>query len=141
MAMGIHSETTNHKRGSRVRKTTSIFVSAVLLVALSGCAFFDNEARDKAACDRLSDILTAQGDGTLPTDAPASFIQSIERDVLPLASGEFGRSIKDLIDSYRGLESQSIFDQFAGGLDTFYFAGIVLDRCVQISSKIPTTEG
>lgn len=137
--MATHSETTNHKRGSKLRKTTSALVAASLLVSLSGCAFFDNEARDKAACDRLSDILTAQGDGTLPTDAPASFIQSIERDVLPLASGEFGRSIKDLIDSYRGLESQSIFDQFAGGLDTLYFAGIVLDRCVQLSSNIPGT--
>lgn len=135
--MGTLSETTNHKRGSKLRKITPGLIAASLLVTLSGCAFFDNEARDKAACDRLSDILTAQGDGTLPTDAPASFIQSIERDVLPLASGEFGRSVKDLIDSYRGLESQSIFDQFAGGLDTLYFAGIVLDRCVQVSSKIP----
>ena len=137
--MATHSETTNHKRGSKLRKTTSALVAASLLVSLSGCAFFDNEARDKAACDRLSDILTAQGGGSLPSDAPASLIDSIERDVLPLASGEFGRGIKDLIDSYRGLESQSIFDQFAGGLDTLYFAGIVLDRCVQLSSNIPGT--
>ena len=138
MEMDIRSEITNHKRGSKLRKTTVALVAGSLLVALSGCAFFDNEARDKAACDRLSDILTAQGDGTLPTDAPASFVESVERDVLPLASGELGRSIKDLIDSYRGLESQSIFDQLAGGLDTLYFAGIVLDRCVQVSSKIPS---
>lgn len=139
--MVTHSETTSHNRGSKLKKTISALVAASLLVTLSGCAFFDNEARDKAACDRLSDILTAQGGGTLPTDAPASLIDSIEREVLPLASGEFGRSIKNLTDSYRGLESRSIFDQLAGGLDTFYFAGIVLDRCLQVSSNIPSARG
>jgi hypothetical protein len=121
-----------------MKKILTIGLTSLLTISLSGCAFFDNEARDKAACDRLSDLLTAQGESSaLPADAPKVLVDAIERDVLPLASGEFGVSIKDLIDSYRGLESRSIFDQFAGGLDTLYYSGLVLDRCVEISSSIP----
>lgn len=131
------SEITSHRRGSRLKNSTSFAIAGFLLFALSGCAFFDNEARDKTACDRLSDLLTSQGDGSLPTDAPADLIRSLEREVLPLASGQLGKSIRDLLDSYNGLESRSIFDQFAGGLDTLYFAGVVLDRCVEVSSRIP----
>lgn len=112
----------------------------ILTVTLSGCAVFDNEARDKGACDRLSDLLGAQGEGSLPVDAPKAFVDALEREILPVASGEFGGNIKDLIDSYRGLESRSIFDQFAGGLDSLYYAGLVLERCVQISSSIPESK-
>lgn len=121
-----------------MKKFFIIGLTGLLTLSLSGCAFFDNEARDKAACDRLSDLLTAQGESSsLPADAPKALVDAIEREVLPLASGEFGSSIKDLIDSYRGLKSRSIFDQFAGGLDTLYFSGLVLDRCVDLSSNIP----
>jgi hypothetical protein len=123
-----------------MKKLLTISLTSLLTLSLSSCAFFDHEARDKAACDRLSDLLTAQGESSaLPADAPKALVDAIERDVLPLASGEFGTSIKDLIDSYRGLESRSIFDQFAGGLDTLYYSGLVLDRCVDISSSIPNS--
>ncbi len=136
--MATLSETTNHKGFINMNKVLALGVVGLAAISLSGCAFFDNEARDKAACDRLSDLLTAQGESSeLPADAPKAFVDAIEREVLPLASGEFGSSIKDLIDSYRGLESRSIFDQFAGGIDTLYFSGLVLDRCVEISSSIP----
>jgi len=136
--MVIHSKTTNRRGPFSMKKLLTVGSISLLTLSLSGCAFFDNEARDKAACDRLSDLLTAQGESSaLPADAPKALVDALERDVLPLASGEFGSSIKDLIDSYRGLESRSIFDQFAGGLDTLYFSGLVLDRCVEISSSIP----
>jgi hypothetical protein len=107
----------------------------VLTMSLSSCAFFDNEARDKAACDRLSDLLTSQGSGSLPTDAPPSLIKALESEVLPMASGDLGGKIRDLIDAYKGLESESIFDQLGGGLDTLYYAGLVLERCVELSSS------
>ena len=102
MEMDIRSEITKHKRGSKLRKTTVALVAGSLLVALSGCAFFDNEARDKRACDRLSDVLTSEGNGSLPADASSDLIGVLERKVLPLASGESGGQIKDLIDSYDG---------------------------------------
>jgi len=135
MEMDIRSEITNHKRGSKLRKTTVALVAGSLLVALSGCAFFDNEARDKRACDRLSDVLTSEGNGSLPADASSDLIGVLEREVLPLASGELGGQIKDLIDSYDGLASKSVFDQIAGGVDTLYYAGVVLDRCIELSSR------
>lgn len=122
-----------------MKRSLLLIFAVSSLTLLTGCAFFDNEARDKAACDRLSDLITAQGEGTLPTDASAGFVDALEREVLPIASGELGSSIKDLIDSYRGLESRSIFDQVAGGLDTLYYSGVVLERCVQLSSRVPTS--
>ena len=137
--MAIHLEITNRRGATSLNRSIRLMTAATSVMLLTGCAFFDNEARDKAACDRLSDLLTAQGEGSLPTDASAGFVDALEQQVLPVASGELGGSIKDLIDSYRGLESRSIFDQFAGGLDTLYFAGVVLDRCVQLSSKVPRT--
>ena len=115
----------------------SVFLTVVLVLttSLSSCAFFDNDARDKAACDRLSDLLTSQGSGSFPTDAPSSLIKALENEVLPIASGDLGGKIKDLIDVYKGLESQSIFDQLGGGFDTLYYAGLVLERCVELSSS------
>lgn len=121
-----------------MNKLLIVALASFMSISFTGCAFFDNEARDKQACDRLSDLLTAQGEGSsIPADAPKVFVDALESEVLPLASGEFGGSIKDLIDSYRGLESKSIFDQFAGGLDTLYYSGVVLDKCVELSSSIP----
>ena len=102
-------------------------------VILTGCAFLDNDARDKSACDRLSVLLTSEGSGSIPADPSAGLIRALEKEVLPLASGKLGGQIKDLIDSYEGLASRSIFDQVAGGLDTLYFAGVVLDRCLEVS--------
>ena len=122
-------------------RTKALTLAAALTVGLSGCAVFDNEARDKAACDKLSDLLTSENTNSIPVDASKAFITSLEREVLPLASGRFGGQIKDLIDSYKGLESRSIFDQLGGGLDSLYYAGVILEHCVDISSDIDWTQG
>lgn len=135
--MDILSETTNPKECSNLKRFLSLTAAVAVALSLTGCAFFDNEARDKAACDRLSDVLTSQGSGSLPTDPTSGLVDALERDILPIASGDLGGKIKDLIDSYRGLESRSIFDQFAGGLDTLYYSGLVLERCLELSSSIP----
>ena len=138
MEMATPLKITSRKGLISMNKFLALGVAGLLTITLTGCAFFDNEARDKQACDRLSDLLTSQGEGSsIPADAPKVFVDALEREVLPLASGEFGSSIKDLIDSYRGLESKSIFDQFAGGIDTLYYSGVVLDKCVELSSSIP----
>lgn len=118
-----------------MKRVGFVATALVLTMSLSSCAFFNNEARDKAACDRLSDLLTSQSSGILPTDAPSSFVSALENEILPMASGDLGGKIKDLIDSYKGLESQSIFDQLGGGFDTLYYAGLVLERCVELSSS------
>ena len=79
-----------------------IGIGLALSLVLTGCSFLDNEARDKRACDSLSDVLTSEGNGSLPADASSDLIGVLERKVLPLASGESGGQIKDLIDSYDG---------------------------------------
>ena len=114
----------------------SIGVVTILLstVFLSGCAIFDNEARDKAACDKLSTILSASGDSDLADGASTDLISAIENEVLPMASGKLGREIRSFLDSYENLESQSIFDQLAGSSDTLFYAGQVLDYCLALSS-------
>lgn len=101
---------------------------------ISGCAVFDNEARDKAACDRLSAILSASGDNDLADGASTDLISAIETEVLPMASGRLGAEIRNFLDSYQNLESQSIFDQLAGSSDTLFYAGQVLDYCLALSS-------
>lgn len=120
-----------------MRKKT-LLVTGILLIlsTLSGCAFFDNEARDKAACDKLSEIITNQESDDILSEATSSFLLRVEQEVLPLASGSLGSDVRDLLDSYEGTQSGSIFDQFAGGVDSIYYADLVLARCFEVSSSI-----
>lgn len=117
----------------------SIGMATIVLstVSLSGCAIFDNEARDKAACDRLSAILSASGESDLAVGASTDLIFAIENEVLPMSSGRLGTDIRSFLDSYQNLESQSIFDQLAGSSDTLFYAGQVLDYCLALSSTRP----
>ena len=107
-----------------------------VIVALSGCAFFDRDARDRAACDEISKILSASGESSIPTDASDGLITALERQALPLASAQLGGNIRNLIDSYKATSSGSVFDSIAGFGDTFYFSGLVLERCYQLSSRV-----
>jgi hypothetical protein len=118
-----------------MKRVGHLALFSLIAVSLSGCAVFDNEARDKEACDRLSSLLTGNGEGSLTENATADLMTQIEQEVLPLASGQFGMEIRQLIDSYGNLEEQSIFDQLAGTSDTFYYAGQILDYCVSLSSN------
>ncbi len=119
---------------SRTLAITAISLTAAL--TLGGCAFFDRDARDRAACDEISNILSAAGESSIPTDASAGLITALERQALPLASARFGGDIRNLIDSYKSATSGSIFDTFAGFGDTLYFSGLVLERCYQLSSRV-----
>jgi hypothetical protein len=99
---------------------------------LSGCALLDNQARDKEACDRLSSLL-GSNNASLGEETSADLISRLETEVLPMASGQFVMKIRQLIDSYRNIESESIFDKLAGTSDTFLYAGEILDYCVNVS--------
>lgn len=72
----------------------------------------------------------------LATDVSSDFMNSVESDVLPLASGELGAHIRDLLDSYESLSEESIFDRFAGGVDGLVYAEAILVRCVEVSSDL-----
>jgi len=113
-----------------------IAMSIAAALTLGGCAFFDRDARDRAACDQISSILSESGESSIPTDASAGLITALERRALPLASARFGGDIRNLIDSYKSTTSGSIFDTFAGFGDTLYFSGVVLERCYQLSSRV-----
>jgi hypothetical protein len=118
-----------------MKRVRHLALVSLIVFSLSGCAVFDNEARDKEACDRLSSILTGNGESSLTENATGDLMTQIEEEVLPLASGQFGMEIRQLIDSYGNLEERSIFDQLAGTSDTMYFAGQVLDYCLSLSSN------
>lgn len=109
--------------------------SLLLLSSLSGCAFFDNEARDRAACDKLSDVITEQNAENL-TDVTSTFMSQVESEVLPMASGSLGGHIRDLLDSYDNTQAGSIFDRFAGGVDGIVYAEAILARCFEVSSSL-----
>ena len=115
---------------------TAAGLVAFSLSTLSGCAFFDNEARDRAACDKLSQVITQQEVDNLATDVTSDFMNSLESEVLPLASGALGTQIRDLLDSYESLSEESIFDRFAGGVDGLVYAEAILVRCVEVSSDL-----
>ena len=118
------------------RTPTLTAISLAAALTLGGCAFFDRDARDRAACDEISNILSAAGESSIPTDASAGLITALERQALPLASARFGGDLRNLIDSYKSTTSGSIFDTFAGFGDTLYFSGLVLERCYQLSSRV-----
>jgi hypothetical protein len=111
-------------------------VALLSISMLSGCAFFDRDARDKAACDEISSILTAAGESSIPGAPSPDLIAAIERRALPLASARFGQDIKNLVDSFKVTSSDSIFDTFAGLGDGLYLTGLVLERCYQLSSRV-----
>lgn len=117
------------------RKLVFATGSLLLLSTLSGCAFFDNEARDRAACDKLSDVITEQNVDNL-TDVTSTFMSQVESEVLPMASGALGGHIRDLLDSYENTQAGSIFDRFAGGVDGVVYAEVILARCFEVSSSL-----
>lgn len=119
-----------------MKKLSAAVLSLVMATTLSSCSFFDNEARDKAACDRISEIVMKEDGSGLAVDAPAEAIRRLETEALPMASGTFGVEIQNLINAYKNTESQSIFDQFAGGVDALYYVERVFSYCVSLSSNV-----
>lgn len=118
-----------------LRKTTVLLIGSALVLGLSGCAVFDPEVRDKAACDELSEVLSISSETSVPTEASPALIEALETRVLPKASAQLGGTIHELIDSYKSMSDKSIFDQVGGAYDTLLIGGQVLERCFQLSSK------
>lgn len=118
-----------------MKKILTLTTLVSLLVALSGCSVFDPEARDKDACDELSMILSSSEGSSLPAEATSGFIKALEDRVLPKASAQLGGTIHELIDSYKSIGKDSIFDQLGGTFDTLALGALVLDRCLAVSSK------
>ena len=120
---------------------------AILTFSISGCGLiplFDEKAQDKAACDKLSTVLTGQGANPSSNDqelltwintqnAFGTLADNIESDVLPLASMKFSSDIKELIKYLRKASSQSIFDRLASwtyGIDAM---SQVSGHCILVS--------
>jgi hypothetical protein len=118
-----------------LRKIRSVLVLTSTAFLITGCAAFDVDARDKAACDELSDLLSASSESSVPAEASPALIDALEARVLPKASASFGGTIKELIDSYKSINDKSVFDQFGGAYDTLMLGGKVLERCFELSSK------
>jgi hypothetical protein len=126
----------------------SIFATGaiVLLLSTTSCTYFSKTAQDKAACDKLSDLITTySGSASSTSDALlyslsagqafSSFGDQIESEVMPLASMDFAPSLDKLVKYLRKSNSASIFDQSASylyGLDTI---GEVTGHCILVSKE------
>jgi hypothetical protein len=127
-------------------KTVLGLASVVIILASSGCSYFSKTAQDKAACDKLSDIITNYSGSSNGSDADllyalgyaeslTSFADRIDSEVRPLASMEFASAIDELVSYLRKAQSKSIFDvgaSFSYGMSTL---GEVTGHCILVSKE------
>jgi len=132
------------------RKTLVSLAAVSLALSLSGCTYFSKDAQDKAACDKISEILVQTGQsadyadttggktwgnaslGT--TEAYVTFADRIENEALPLSSMSFSSTIQRWVKALRKLDSQSVFDIQAGYIYTFDGLADVNARCVSLAA-------
>ena len=132
------------------RKAFITVTSLTLCLSLSSCTYFSKDAQDKAACDKISEILVETGQsaeyggnaggktwGNTSLDsqeAYVSFADRIENEALPLSSMSFSSTIQRWIKALRKLDSKSIFDIQACYLYTFDGLADVNARCVSLAA-------
>lgn len=132
------------------RKAVVSLTAITLSLSLSGCTYFSKDAQDKAACDKISEILvqTGQsadyaensggktwGNASLDTtEAYVTFADRIENEALPLSSMSFASTIQRWIKALRKLDSKSVFDIQAGYIYTFDGLADVNARCVSLAA-------
>ena len=122
------------------------FIVCLIAVTSAGCSFFDREAQDKSACDKLSQVMVAQYDvgldatsiwksamGTGPETKFAVFVSEVQAQVLPLASMRFAGTLNSFISSAQRTSSNSIFDVATGYSESTEKFSQVLARCLEVS--------
>lgn len=132
-------------RSTKLIFSLALFTSASLLLA--GCTYFNKDAQDKAACDKISEILVATGESannnpdmwgkTTLGNAPEevmSLADRIENEAMPLASMSFAETLKLWVKSVRKLDSKSIFDVAGGTLVATDRLSEVVNRCTIIGA-------
>ena len=134
-------------KGKRNAKRTFCIAALTLsLPFLTGCSYFSKTAQDKAACDKLSEIITSYTGSSSTTEADvlyqlrysesfSAFADRIDSEVKPLASMDFASTIDKLVKYLRKANSSSIFD--VGASYTYGVSTLteVSAHCVLVSKE------
>ena len=145
----MKADSANSSRMLITRSIVSMVLVFSVAIGTSACGtipIFDKTVQDKAACDKLSDVLVAAGytgGWTLFTFVPwlsndpalGSFADSVESEVLPLSSMDFAPTLQTFVKYIRKVNSSSIFDRLASieyGSET---ASEVLGHCLLMSRE------
>lgn len=117
--------------------------------ALSGCALLDKDAQDLAACNTISDILTAAGQDGFGSDQASGktsnssissmdfdqMANALESEAVPLASMSFGETLTNWVHGLRKIHSQSIFNIAGGWLSGSTRFVEVSAHCIKVGMK------
>ena len=133
--------------GTRMLSVVSI---ATISLSLLGCTALGKNEQDKAACDKISEILVATGQSvtsdpgqwgkTALRNEPAepvevvSLSDRLEQEALPLASMSFAETLQSWIKAIRNVDSASIFDSAAGLFGTTDKFVEVSARCIELGA-------
>ena len=133
--------------GKRMLSLVSI---ATISLSLVGCTALGKNEQDKAACDKISEILVATGQSvtsdpgqwgkTALRNEPAEPIEVVslsdrlEQEALPLASISFAETLQSWIKAIRNVDSASIFDSAAGLFGTTDKFVEVSARCIELGA-------
>lgn len=136
----------------KILQKRAISVLAVVAASLSlvGCTALGKNEQDKAACDKISEILVATGQSvtsdpgqwgkTALRNEPAEPIEvlslsdRLEQEALPLASMTFAETLQSWIKAIRNVDSASIFDSAAGVFGTTDKFVEVSSRCIELGA-------
>ena len=117
--------------------------------ALSGCTLLDKDAQDLAACNKISDILTAAGQDGFGSDQASGktsnssissmdfdqMASALESEAIPLASMSFGETLTKWVHGLRKIHSQSIFNIAGGWLSGSTRFVEVSAHCIKVGMK------
>ncbi len=136
-----------NKFGSRM---LSLVLISSMSFTLVGCTALGKNEQDKAACDKISEILVESGQSvtsdpgqwgkTALRNEPAepvevlSLSDRIEQEALPLASMTFAETLQSWIKAIRNVDSKSIFDSAAGLFGTTDKFIEVSARCIELGA-------
>ena len=128
----------------------SLVSIATISLSLVGCTALGKNEQDKAACDKISEILVATGQSvtsdpgqwgkTALRNEPAEPIEVVslsdrlEQEALPLASISFAETLQSWIKAIRNVDSASIFDSAAGLFGTTDKFVEVSARCIELGA-------
>ena len=132
------------------KRAISLLAVVAASLSLVGCTALGKNEQDKAACDKISEILVATGQSvtsdpgqwgkTALRNEPAepvevlSLSDRIEQEALPLASMTFAETLQSWIKAIRNVDSKSIFDSAAGLFGTTDKFIEVSARCIELGA-------
>lgn len=132
------------------KRAISLLAVVAASLSLVGCTALGKNEQDKAACDKISEILVETGQSvtsdpgqwgkTALRNEPAepvevlSLSDRLEQEALPLSSMTFAETLQSWIKAIRNVDSTSIFDSAAGVFGTTDKFLEVSARCIELGA-------